>query len=441
MARFAVAFLALLPLLASAACAATTEEDDADQSEDHLVATFDRVGQIDVSKRSRILLVGDSDELGELPLYSATTKARRLAQLYPTDQIVLFVTKDVRDSTVTGTGTTIVKQNPFGNVALADLRTLTSTKLIAALDRFTKIASLEFFGHSSPFGPLLENDTADRVLDPSGLSVLKDNFDRSTNPYVTLNGCNGGNSVAGQLSKMWELPVTGALTASNFEVLMSDGRWYPNDVGFFPPNLTRATKNDKSYGAALTPSCSTGACTRMKPQDSPYWGVWSDQDTGFQFGLNYYKAFCDYPDAGGTCAKGLATMLYAFPSTRTIDKNSSDADFAEVLADFLCDTSKDAAWFDQCKTNLFAAAASGTAFSPMKNGNDYSLECDFAKCQQKFRCKTVNGVPQKKTCAWVDASCRDDQRLSSCKSKNPTKQTTNHEVAKYLEGHRALRGH
>ena len=80
--------------LVLAACATDADDGDAstdDMSEDELVATFDRRGSIDLNKTSRILLVGDSSHLGELPLYAATTKARRYAQLYPNDQIVLFV--------------------------------------------------------------------------------------------------------------------------------------------------------------------------------------------------------------------------------------------------------------------------------------------------------------------------------------------------------------
>lgn len=436
--------------LVLAACA--TDSDDGaplgdDVSEDELVATFDRQGSIDLNKTSRILLVGDSSHLGELPLYAATTKARRYAQLYPNDQIVLFVTKDVRESTVAGTGSTVVRQEPFGvAVSLADLRRLSADKLVTALDRFKRIASIEFFGHSSPFAALLEEDGAGRTLGPSmpgNIGILKDNFARDTNPFVAFNGCNGGWVVAPQLSKMWELPVSGALTGSNFQELMSDGRWYFNDEGFSPAGTTRVAKNTKSFGATSSPSCSAGACVRMKPQDSPYRGVWADPATGFQYGLGYYKFFCDYADPNGTCAKGMATSLYSFPSTKPIDKTASDAELKDVLADFFCSGTADATWFDKCKTNLFAAAEANppTAFSPMKSANDYSLECDFAKCEQKLRCaKDAAGNPQKKTCAWVSASCGANTPASQCRPKNTTKQTTSKELAKYLEGHKALRG-
>jgi len=410
------------------ACAASTGDgDDADVSEDDLVATFDRRGSIDVKKTSRVILVGDSDELGELPLWAATTKARRYVQLYPNDQIVLFVTKDVRDSTVAKTGASVVHQD--ANLTLSDLSRLSSDKLVAALHRFERIASIDFFGHSSPFGALLEAGGDGRSLGPSAsIGILKSNFARDTHPYVVFNGCNGGANVAPQLSKAWEVPVAGALTGTNFQALMSDGRWYYNDKGFYPEGLTPA-------------KCRAGDCIRMKPQDSPYRGVWADTTTGFQYGLDYYKFFCDYADPDGTCAMGMATSLYAFPSTKNIDHASSDADVKDVLADFFCSGNADATWFDTCKTNLLAAAASHAPFSPMKSANDYSLECDFAKCEQKFRCKTdANGAPQYHSCVWVSATCAPNASNASCRPKNTVKQTTNNEIARYMEGHRALRG-
>lgn len=444
MARSVFAGLALLLPIFAVACATETADDESDATEDQLVATFDKTGKIDVAKTTHILLVGDSDELGELPLYAAATRARRYAQLYPNDQIALFVTKDVSSSTVARTSATVVRQEPFGDaVALADLSRLTGPKLVAALDRFTRIASIDFFGHSSPFGALLESSGDDRVLAPQlpiNMAALKDNFARDLNPYVTFNGCNGAAHVAPELSRLWQLPVSGALTGSNFQELMSDGRWYFNDEGFSPPGTTKASRNDKSFGAASAPSCGAGACVRMKPQDSPYRGVWASPDSGFQYGLGYYKFFCDYADPQGTCAKGMATSLYAFPSIKPIDKNASDGDVKDVLADFFCSGSKDPAWFDGCKTGLFAAAASGAAFSPMRVQGDYSHECDFKSCQQKLRCKVVSGTPQKKSCVWVSAACRDDQSAEACRPKNTVKQTTNKELARYLEGHKALRG-
>ncbi|MBX3233238.1 MAG: hypothetical protein KIT84_20815 [Labilithrix sp.] len=428
------------------ACAAPSEDDADDPTteaaEDELVATFDRTGRIDLAKTTRVLLIGNSDHLGELPLFSATTKARRYTQLYPNDQIVLFVTKDAKRD-VARTGSTLVTNEPFGSgVRLADLQTLSATKLVKALDRFPRIASLEFFGHSSPFGALLEVDTEDRVLSasvPGNAAILADNFARDTNPFVTLNGCNGGAGVAQELSALWKVPVSAALTGSNFQELMSDGRWYFNDDGYSPAGTTKARANTASFGPGLTPTCSAGACVRMKPQDSPYRGVWSREDTGFQYGLGFYKFFCNF-EGDAACTRGMAESLYGFPSTRPIDRRSSDADVKEVLADFFCNGNGDASWFDECKRNLFAAASSNAPFSPMRWANDYSHECSFTGCDQKLRCDYAGGAPQKKSCVWVSKSCRADQRAQDCRPKNTKKQTTTTELRRYLQGHAMLRG-
>jgi hypothetical protein len=269
------------------------------------------------------------------------------------------------------------------------------------------------------------------------MSVLKDNFVREANPYVTLNGCNGGAHVAPELSRLLALPVSAALTGTMFQVLKSDGRWYFDDAAFTPPGLESQRKNTLSFGPNSQPSCSKGACIRMKPQDSPYHGVWS-AESGFQYGLGYYKFFCDFPDATA-CTKGMTQSLYAFPSIKPIDAKSSEADVKEVLADFFCTAAKDATWFDTCKANLFSAVAAGTSFSPMKSQNDFSHECSFTGCEQKLRCKTVEGVPQKGSCVWVSPTCGESQSASSCRPKNTKKQTTNIEFKRYLEGHALLR--
>ena len=231
--RTLLAFAALALL----APACSSEIPATESSSDDLVASFHRQGITDLTKTTHILLVGDSAELAELPLYAATTRARRYVQLYPNDQIVVFVTKDVSSATVAATGATVIRREGLGEAALADLSRLTATILVAALRRFTSIASIDFFGHSSPFGALLEGAGDDRVLSPSispELALLASNFALERNPYVTLNGCNGGVEMAPKLSRLWHIPVSGALSASNFEVPMSDGRWYPNDPGRAP---------------------------------------------------------------------------------------------------------------------------------------------------------------------------------------------------------------
>lgn len=435
--------LLALSAIVSAGCSAggdEGEEEDTGGSEDAVVATINGAN-VDVKKTTRILLIGDSHQLEDLPLRAASTRARRYAQLYPQDQIVFFATKEMGAGDLAKNGLGAVTKEPFGDVKLSDLSALESDKLIAALAKFRRIASIDFFGHSSPFGALLEPAGQNRTLGPlvpSNIGVLKDRFARDANPYVMFHGCNGGIIAAKMLSKTWEIPVAGALTGSNFQTLRSDGRWYFNDEGFFPPGTTEVQANDKSFAGAA-PRCSGGACVRLKPQDSPYRGIWANPDTGFQFALGYYKFFCNYAD-NGTCAKGMARSIHGFPSTRPIDQRSSDADVKEVLADFFCSGNSDPTTFDKCKAGLFEAAATGAAFSPMRSANDYSLECDFAKCEQKLRCTVIAEQPQYKSCVFVDAACRDDQDPATCRSKNNSKQTTSREVKKYLEGQRLLRG-
>lgn len=436
----------LLLGVVSTACGEPTAEDEAQTeaaSEDELVATFDRNGNIDLNRRTHILLVGDSDQLGTQPLGSAAARARRFAQLYPNDQLVLFVTRDVTDRDLAQKGAVAVQTEAFGQVQLADLQKLSNTNLIRALDRFKKIASIDFYGHSSPFGLLLEAEGDGRVLSaslPGNTNILRDNFERAANPFVTLNGCNGGVYTAPQLSRIWQVPVSGAFAATNFQELMNDGHFYIGDQNFYPPNLSRASKNNVSFGSSHQPTCaSTGACMRMRPDNAPYYGIWSNQDTGMQYGLNYFKFFCDFNDEAA-CQKGMASSLYAVVGDHPVDAKSSKSEIREALADLFCTRDKDPSWFDQCKAGLFDSVDRGTAFSPMKTRNDYALECDMRRCEQEFRCTMVDGVPQKKSCAWVAAGCPRDAATSECRVKNTKKRTTANEFAMYLDGHKKLGG-
>lgn len=434
---------AFVASVGSVGCAAP-EEEDVGESPDAVVANFAGTGNIDLNKRSRIILVGDSDELGTLPLFAATGRARRYREIYPNDQIVLFTTEDVKDAQVGAVGASILREGGFGadGPKYSDLRRLDSVRLVKALDRFTKIASIDFFGHSSPFGLLLEADGANRTLAagvPSNASVLADNFDRSANPYVTLNGCNGGATTAGPLSKQWKVPVSGALTGSIFQTLLDDGKFYVFEKNSYPAGLKAATSNDVSF--ASSQRCSTGNCIRMKPQDSPYYGVWSRQDTGFQYGLNHYKFFCAFDESSEACSKGMAQSLYAFETDVPVDQNSTDDQIKEALADFMCTRSSDPSWFESCRANLFNAVEQDLPFSPMRSANDYTLECSFSGCEQKFRCQyDAAGAPIKKTCVWVSAACGSSQAANACRTKNTKKSTTVTEFKRYLEGHHLLRG-
>jgi hypothetical protein len=434
----------LTALVACAPISSAPEGDDADTRHDEMVALFGPGTEVDPSRTTHILLVGDSHKLGELPLHAALTRARKQLSVHPNDQVVLFITKDVTADDLAGTGAKLVTEQDLGGVELGDIQTLEATALVEALDKFDRIASIDFYGHSSPFGVLLETSTPDHTLNadtPYDLERLHDNFARDRNPYVTLNGCNGGAETAPELSALLEVPVAGALTGTMFQTIMNDGRWYFDDAAFYPAGLLRATKNLVSFAANWAqPACWKGSCTRMKPQDSPYRGVWADPIAGFQYGLSHYKFFCRYDDADGTCQKGMIESLYAWPSIHALTPDSSDAAVGDVLVDWFCSAAADATRYETCASGLRAAVQANTGYATMKSARDYTMECDMNGCDQQLRCASPNGYPQKGTCAWVDAACPDGALVSSaaCKKKNTEKMTTVREWQAFMEGHHLL---
>lgn len=422
----------------------TAEGDDAAARHDEMVALFGPGTAVDPTRITHIILVGDSHKLGELPLHAGLTRARKHLSVHPNDQVVLFITKDVTVDDLAGTGAKLVTEQDLGGVELGDIQQLEATELVEVLDKFSRIASIDFYGHSSPFGALLETSTPDHTLNadtPYDLERLHDNFARERFPYITLNGCNGGAETAPELSALLELPVSGALTGTMFQTIFDDGRWYFDDPAFFPAGRKRVTKNTVSFAADWAqPACWKGSCTRMKPQDSPYRGVWADKTAGFQYGLSHYKFFCRYDDPSNTCEKGMMRSLYAWPSIHALTPKSSDAAVGDVLVDWFCSAAADATRYETCASGLRAAVAANTGYATMKSAKDYTLECDMNGCDQELRCDESAGYPKQGTCAWVDAACPDGAQVSSasCKKKNTEKMTSVREWQAFMVGHHLL---
>lgn len=362
-----------------AAPSATAEEAS---GEDELTAVYG-AKEIDYAKTTRIFLVGDSHKLGSGPLEAAVSRVLRYRQLYPNDQVVLYVTDELTSKTVKAYGASVVP---------ADTAKMRGPQLMKALLRFGSIASIDFYGHSNPWGALLESEGADRKLNEKtpNAPLLATHFARERDPYVTLNGCNGGIFVAPALSKIWSLPVSGGLTGSDFQRLHTDGHWYGEEE-YFNPGPSWVTTNELSYDTPV--SCKTGACRRMKPINTAYHGAWGD----FEAGLGFYKFFCAY-DGAESCERGMARSLLGFPSIVNADESSSSDVHASLAIDWLCPTGKKTSTFDDCVKALPAAAAGDLVYSAFHVKAD-AIQCDEKSCQATLTCKKdANGEPLSKSC-------------------------------------------
>ena len=196
--------------------------------------------------------------------------------------------------------------------------------------------------------------------------------------------------LAPALSKLWQLPVAGGLTGSDFQRLHVDGHWYL-EAEYAAPSLTWATENQLSY--AEPASCKTGACRRMKPMNTAYHGAWGD----FEAGLGFYKFFCAFDDIEA-CERGMARSLLGFPSLVAADASSPAEVQATVAIDWLCPTGKSTSIFDKCVAGLPAAAAGDGGYNAF-HPKTPAIQCDLRSCQATLTCqKDTNGDPVKKTC-------------------------------------------
>lgn len=329
---------------------------------------------LDTEKVTHIIVVGsgvkeDSNQFFQ----TGVARAHKYKELYPNQQVVIISSPEVRgreDAEVF---------NDFNIPVIKFINdTFTPEVLIGELKQFTKIASLDFYGHSSPWA--IKLGKTDAALTPSAyekkLRALKGNFLKTA--YVTVNSCSSGFSIAPDLSKYLEIPVSGSLTSSLFERIESDGRWYKEE-NYTPENYVLTN----TFSFNEDQSCKLGLCYRMKPSQYYYSSYWGQFKEG---GVNFYKFFCNYDNnTDGRCETAMAKSLIAFPSVKSITVDSSIEDFKTVAFDYLCPTYKNKNKFNECVAGITAAIERGDLVYQTMPGPE--LNCNFKTCNATVVCK------------------------------------------------------
>jgi hypothetical protein len=338
-------------------------------------------------KITHLIVVGsamheDSDQFFQ----SGISRAFRYKDVWPDHQVVIISTPDV----ISKTDDQVFSKYKI-NIVKTVRQRFTAPMLIREMNEFSKIASFDFFGHSSPWA--LKLDDVSAPFDPSSLfyelSALRKNF--LPNAYATLNACNTGFAIAPYLSRALEIPVSGSLTSSVFETIESDGLWYKED----DKNKNQyVTTNRASFKDKI--SCSSGACSRMKASRHNYSSIWGTFKDG---GLSFDKFFCNFKDArDGKCEKGMAMSLFGFPSVKHITPFSRVSDFKKVVYDWLCSTGKNGDYLESCIYGIESAVNQQDLIFRSHPTNE--LECDFFSCNAKIECdmNSVNNMPVYGTC-------------------------------------------
>ncbi|MCX7979176.1 MAG: hypothetical protein N2578_09255, partial [Bdellovibrionaceae bacterium] len=190
----------------------------------YFVATF-RSG-MDPDIRTHILVAGRGSELVTLFQEVAATKAKKLKEQYPNEQIVLIAAEEKGDN--------VALLERFGfDVQMRPEVVLTQRRLFDLLVRFNKIASIEVYSHNAPeAGSFLEEKN---TIDPNSTEAprLKGKF--TEDAYVIFAGCNTGFYLAPAMARVWGIPVAGSFTATDFKRLHSNGEFYINEDYAKPP--------------------------------------------------------------------------------------------------------------------------------------------------------------------------------------------------------------
>lgn len=347
----------------------------------------------------------DSDQFFQ----SALLRGKIYRELFPHHQVIIASQPDV----VKATQEEVFKRYNVRIVA-TEKKPFTAYQLHRLMSKFKKIASFDFYGHSSPWALRLGQRNASMYASPQ-LATLKEHF--IPGAYATLNGCNAGFELAPALSELWNIPVSGALTGTMFERLQADGQWYKK-----PDRTSSEAVRENITNFESPKHCYSGVCWRLKAQRYDYASYWGNFSAG---GLSFAKTFCRYPNAKESCLKGMAMNLISQPSVNKIETRPSWPAYEAKIFDQLCSTAKDPNYFTNCKEGILAAMARGDNLFNAHPGN--SLECNFSGCDARVVCdKDRSGSPIAGTC-----------RLEAPTNNRP--QTIVHEYKAYKEAFSLLK--
>jgi hypothetical protein len=323
--------------------------------------------QLDTQKRTHVLVTGRGNDLGTRPQQAAASKVRQILQAFPNDQILMLIPAD-RGASSAGT----LRALGFENMTFVN-EVLDAAKLMSELEKYTQIASFHIFGHSAIPEGLFLDGVGDRDIRwyPTDKQPARLVGHFTEDAIATLNGCNSGHTMAPMLSRVWKIPVSGALTGSHFETVYRDNQfyWAEND-----------TKNQW-----LTTSAAN-LRIRMRPDNGHYHGHYGS----YPQGLSFYKFFCSgLPEE--RCLKGMATSLLMTVSTLELGEKPSYEQYAQVAREWLCPTGS---WNSDVQKNCMQTLqkidvsqvqdkSAARFYTPFPGS---SFQCTFQGCYPEVSC-------------------------------------------------------
>ncbi len=374
---------------------------------------------LDPHRRTHVVIAGYGNDLGTAPQIAATAKVRKIAEIYPSDQILFICARELSEEE----NIQLLRRIGYENIRSED-QLLTVANLMNELKVYDQIAGLHVYSHSGitpgifldldPTKPPSSNDLK-WAYDAPAASLLVGHF--TSDAIVTLNGCNSGHAQAPYLAQLWKVPVSGALTSTHFEALYQDGNYYwadPSQSQFLADN-TLGTMQTKI-------PCNKGACYRMRPDNWDYIGVYGH----YFMGLPNYQFFCvGISDA--QCTAGMAHSILIDVSSQALSSSPTLEQYTRAVQEWICPTdayskpTQSRCMAELAKLNMLDLSKADVEYTPF---GGRTANCTFSSCYRNSECLH----PEIKVCA---LSPQPDLRHST---------TFIDEYAAYLRGYSAISG-
>lgn len=329
----------------------------------------------DLKKKVRVFVAGMGGGAGLLFQEAAISKAKKVKEAFPQDQILLVFYNEAKVSSQTQKlvdwGLKHVEQH---------YKDLSDELIYQSIRDYKEVRSIDVFSHSTYDYALLSETGA--IFDRPSLKELKALF--SVDATVQFHGCNTGWGLAPALAKTWGVPVSGALTSTNFEQLHSNGNFYFNDA-ITKPEGAWAKENKLSFNTTV--SCKSGGCLRMKPDNQPYYGLHGKLDSG----LSFYKFFCGELSRH-ECNRRMAFTIPEFMDLAPSKEGKQKSKMISTAQNVLCPIHKSKDWRETCRKGLKAAETGGNKTFSMFQG--ISLHCGNNKCSKDTSSKSTAFVDE-----------------------------------------------
>lgn len=272
---------------------------------------------------------------------------------------------------------------------------LTKERVVSVLQSLkAPVSSLQFYGHANTSNGFRLQSKKDR-LDQRDKEFAQMGTFLAPNAFVAFYSCNSGWHLAPAAARLMRRPAFGSLTSSDFQEMMSDGKWYHHNPWNYPSHLSRIGSTSHITHKSL--DCGPYQCMRLTPVNSSY-----DSDFGkFDKGLGFYKVFS--PD-DNLVPQALIHFTLLTPTVTPLSMQSSRQDFEKAVSDWMCPADKNGKLREAC-----VRAIETKSFLKNPRLSFYSgtpVSCTNQSCYTTVKCKPLKAIFGRHPCRTVELNSK-----------------------------------